>query len=296
MDRKCDTEEKESAIEKKAADENEIRSLSQENSKLKEEVSAWRKGFAMMMKKEKKLLAEIDIRKKRNADLGHMAKKEKKRRILVKKRYRTFANSLRIIEGSSKDEEQTRNEATVKDKNGEDDAPMPDNCSRFEENFTYLNDVYELTKRNEYLASQVEFLEIEQRLVLGEYQEIRDMNLLGEISREKLEAERKEMEEKLKSVIMENEEVKLKLFLLDRDFDEEKLKRLSLERALEVMQKECEDLRAYLQIESPQRNVSENQRISEIEVMESEKDIERSQKVSSNLFQKFCCNKNKADL
>ena len=270
LERKCMIEEDLIAKDSKTADENEKKHLLQENSKLKTEVQTWSKGYAAMMKKEEKLLNELDMIKKRSVKVGHVAKKEMQKRKFVTKKYKKLANKLKTMNKICREK--------VRQKHS---SKLQEDCSIIEKECTWMEDIHELTQKNQKLVELIDFLEAERKYTLEDVDELKEEIVKKEISREELHNQITDMKSELRSTIMRNEEIKTKFDSLKKDLDRERLEKCELERASKIMETKYEDLKA--------KHDDEFEKNSELQlkIMEYEDTIEKNNKASLNCFQKL---------
>ena len=254
MERECTIEEDLIAQESKTADENEKKQLFEENSKLKKEVQTWSKGYAAKMKKEEKLLNELDMTKKRSVKVGHVAKKEMEKRKMATKRQGRITNKPKMAKGIRKEKAQEENELAVAEltDNCEDQLLVQDgsfeiqeDCSVSAKDFTSTKGIRDFTEGNDKLAELIGFLETERKCSLEDVDEVKE-NVKKGTSRTELQNQITGMKTELKRVTMENEEMKVKLDSLKREFDEERLNKLELERVSELIEEKCEELETRL--------------------------------------------------
>ena len=270
LERKCMIEEDDIEKDSKTADENEKKYLLQENSKLKTEMQTWSKGYAAMMKKEEKLLNQLDMTKKRSVKVGHVAKNEMQKRKVVTKKYKKLANKLKTMKKIYREKVRQRTS-----------SKLQEHCSIIAKECTWMEDIHELTKKNENLAELIDFLEAERKYTLEDVDELKEEIVKKEISREELENQITDMKSELRSTIMRNEEIKTKFDSLKKDLDGERLKRCELEKASKMMETKYEDLKAKLDDEF------EKNRVLQLKIMEYEDTIEKNNKASLNCFQKL---------
>ena len=270
LERKCMIEEDLIAQESKTADENEKKQLFEENSKLKKEVQTWSKGYAAMMKKQEKLLNQLDMTKKRSVKVGHVAKKEMQKRKFVTKKYKKLANKLKTMKKICREKVRQRRS-----------SKLQEDCSIIAKECTWMEDIHELTQKNQKLAELIDFLEAERKYTLEDVDELKEEIVKKEISKEELHNQITDMKSELRSTIMRNEEIQTKFDSLKNDLDRERLKRCNLERASKMMETNYEDLKAKLDDEF------EKNRVLQLKIMEYEDTIDKNNKASLNCFQKL---------
>ena len=270
LERKCMIEEDLIAQDSKTADENEKKHLLQENSKLKTEVQTWSKGYAAMMKKEEKLLNELDMIKKRSVKVGHVAKKEMQKRKFMTKKYKKLANKLKTMKKICREKVRQRRS-----------SKLQEDCSIIAKECTWMEDIHELTQKNQKLVELIDFLEAERKYTLEDVDELKEEIVKKEISREELHNQITDMKSELRSTIMRNEEIQTKFDSLKNDLDRERLEKYELERASKMMETKYEDLKAKLD------NEFEKNSVLQLKIMEYEDTIDKNSKASLNCFQKL---------
>ena len=288
LERKCNTEQDMIKKEKEADESDERRKLSKENSKLKEEILAWRQSFAMMIETEKRLRAEIDTRKKRSGNLSKLAQKEKKRRKLLLAKYTKLVQKIKVLKRIWREKERVKNQSTIRETICADEhhSSMQDSSSTDQwdslVDAMFMNDIHELVERNEHLVELVEFLENERKCALEEIEEIKQEQMKKDVSRIELENKAKDLETRLKSSTIEIKEIKLRFDSLKKSVEGHRLEREDLERSSESMQRKYEDMKANLEIGS------ERSSALKVEAMEYEKAIGNKKK-SLNRFKTLFC-------
>ena len=270
LERKCMIEEDDIAKDSNTADENEKKHLFQDNLKLKNEVQTWRKGYAAMMKKEEKLLNQLDITKKRSVKVGHVAKKEIQKRKFVTKKYKKLTNKLKTMNKICREKVRQRNS-----------SKLQEDCSIIAKECTWMEDIHELTQKNQKLVELIDFLEAERKYTLEDVDELKEEIVKKEISREELHNQITDIKSELRSTIMRNEEIQINFDSLKKDLDGERLKGCELERASKMMETKYEDLKAKLDDEFEKNSVLQ------LKMMEYEDTIEKNNKASLNCFQKL---------
>ena len=270
LERKCMIEEDDIAKESKTADENEKKHLLQENSHLKTEMQTWSKGYAAMMKKQEKLLNQLDMTKKRSVKVSHVAKNEMQKRKFVTKKYKKLANKLKTMKKIYREKVRQRTS-----------SKLQEHCSIIAKECTWMEDIHELTQKNQKLAELIDFLEAERKYTLEDVDELKEEIVKKEILREELHNQITDMKSELRSTIMRNEEIKTKFDSLKKDSDRERLEKCDLERASKMMETKYEDLKAKLD------NELEKNSVLQLKIMEYEDTIEKNNKASLNCFQKL---------
>ena len=270
LERKCMIDEDLIAQDSKTADENEKKYLLQENLTLKNEVETWSKGYAAMMKKQEKLLNQLDMIKKRSVKVCHVAKKEMQKRKFVTKKYKKLANKLKAMNKICREKVRQRTS-----------SKLQDDCSIIAKECTWMEDIHELTQKNEKLVELIDFLEAERKYTLEDVDELKEEIVKKEISREELHNQITNMKSELRSTIMRNEEIQTKFDSLKKDLDRERLEKCELEKASKMMEINYEDLKAKLDDEFEKNSVLQ------LKLIEYEDTIEKNNKASLNCFQKL---------
>ena len=270
LERKCMIEEDRIAKDSNTADENVKKHLLQENLKLKTEVQTWSKGYAAMMKKQEKLLNQLDMIKKRSVKVGHVAKNEMQKRKFVTKKYKKLANKLKTMKKICREKVRQRTS-----------SKLQEDCSIIAKECTWMEDIHELTQKNQKLVELIDFLEAERKYTLEDVDELKEEIVKKEISREELHNQITNMKSELRSTIMRNKGIKTKFDSLKKDLDRERLEKCELERASKMMETKYEDFKAKLDDEFEKNSVLQ------LKIMEYEDAIEKNNKASLNCFQKL---------
>ena len=271
------------------------KSLAQENVELRDELQAWIKGFAVMTKKEKMLRAELDMRKRRCANIGRLAKKKMKKLKLVKKRYSILRRKLKVMERIRRERERLRAASTMEEESVQkaiEKSEVKDSSSDVEERYfglkakfsIQMKTINDIKEKNEELNELIEFLEMERMCSLEELKEVKNENVelrKKEGSRKDLEEQAKDLESMLKRVCMENQFLKSQFDSLEKYLSEERSKRSDLEVSSKLMLAKYEEVKAKLDDEF-QANVALEKRLMEFEVA-----LQSSKKPKRGFFQKL---------
>ena len=271
------------------------KSLVQENLELRDELQAWIKGFAVMTKKEKMLRAELDMKKKRCASIGRLAKKEMKKLKLVKKRYANLRKRLKMMEGIRRERERLRASPLMEEERVQKEmekSEVKDGSSDVEERFFALKakcsiqmkTINDIKEKNEELNELIEFLEMERVCSLEELKEVKNENVelrKKEGSRKDLEEQGRDLESMLKRVCMENQFLKSKFDSLEKNLSDERSKRSDLEVSSKLLEAKYEEVKVKLDDEF-QANVALEKKVMEYEVV-----LQNSKKPKRGFFQKL---------
>ena len=271
------------------------KSLVQENLELRDELQAWIKGFAVMTKKEKMLRAELDMKKKRCASIGRLAKKEMKKLKLVKKRYANLRKRLKMMEGIRRERERLRASSLMEEERVQKEmekSEVKDGSSDVEERFFALKakcsiqmkTINDIKEKNEELNELIEFLEMERVCSLEELKEVKNENVelrKKEGSRKDLEEQGRDLESMLKRVCMENQFLKSKFDSLEKNLSDERSKRSDLEVSSKLLEAKYEEVKVKLDDEF-QANVALEKKVMEYEVV-----LQNSKKPKRGFFQKL---------
>ena len=290
MERKCVIDER---TESSQVEENQKRLFKNDNAKLKEQIQAWSKGFAMMKKKGGKLVAELDLWKNRCEKVSSLAKKEVAKRKSMKKKWKRAEKKIRMMKEICKERKRyvLERELSIVNANAQGLASPQVAYSELEaknliarKEFLYKREVSELKDTNNELVALVDFLEMERMCTLEEIEEMKteiEELRINENLKSELEEQIKDLEEKWQSVAMGNEEMNLKFELLRKDFDSEILERMDLEKSAEQIEIKYKCMKVKLDNEL-QKNIN-----LEMNIMKLEETIENVNKSSLNCFQKI---------
>ena len=159
MKRKCVTDER---TESSQVEENQKRLFKNDNAKLKEQIQAWSKGFAMMKKKGGKLVAELDLWKNRCEMVSSLANKE----VVKRKKWKRAVEKIRMMKEVCKEKKRgvLERELSIVNANAPGLASPQVAYSELEaenliarKEFLYKREVSELRDTNNELVALVDF-------------------------------------------------------------------------------------------------------------------------------------------
>ena len=284
MERMCSMEEERANAAEKSNDQiDKISLLVKQNAILKEQVEAWREGFAMKIKKEAKLLVQLTAKKDVCAKLGRLAKRQQTKRKAIERKCSKMAKRPKTTtKVSPKMNTEPRVSLTnVAALNGmsatkeivTNSLKQDDNCKHEElELVNAINDlklkrqIEDLEEKNQELAKLVEFLELERKCTLEENEEIRISDC---------QAAEKEIERIRISMKSNYDE-------LINDYEEEKQRRVHFEKLFEQMEAKLQGMEERFDNEF-QKNLELETKLLKME----ETAAENSSKSSLNCFQRI---------
>ena len=237
MEKMCSMEEEKANAAEKSSDQiDKISLLVKQNAILKEQVEAWREGFAMKIKKEAKLLVQLTAKKDVCAKLGRLVKRQQTKRKAIERKCSKMAKrpktTTKVSPKMNTEPRVSLSLTNVAALNGmsatkeivTNSLKQNDNCKHEElELVNAINDlklkrqIEDLEERNQELAELVEFLELERKCTLEENEEIRISDC---------QAAEKEIE-RIRISMMSNYDE------LINDYEEEKQRRMYFEKLLE---------------------------------------------------------------
>ena len=287
MERMCSMEEEKADSADKSNDQiDKISLLVKQNAILKEQVEAWREGFAMKIKKEAKLLVQLNAKKDICAELGRLAKRQQTKRKAIERKYSKMAKrpktTTKLVSPKMNTEPRVSLSLTnVAALNGmsatkeivTNSLKQNDNCKHEElELVNAINDlklkrqIEDLEERNQELAELVEFLELERKCTLEENEEIKVRDC--QAAEKEIERIRISMKSGCDELII--------------DYEEEKQRRMHFEKLLEQMETKLQGMEERFDNEF-QKNLELETKLMKME----ETAAENSSKSSLNCFQRI---------